>query len=103
MLPQTCGESVALAVFHHEIDRALAGGAQIVNCNCIRMSKTASSLPLALKTAQPFSIAAHFRRQDFDRDAIAEQNVTCTIDGTHSAFAQHAFDLILAIKHGPDQ
>ena len=103
VLPQLCVECVALDVFHHEIDRAVAGRAQIVNRNCIRMAKTARGLALALKTTQPLSVATHFRRQDFDGHTIAKQDVPRTIDRAHPAFAQHAFDLILAVEHGPDQ
>jgi len=103
VLSQLSVECVALDVFHHEIDRAVAGSAQIVNCNRIRVAKASRRLALALEAAQPFGIAAHLRRQDFNRDAIAEQNVPRAIDRAHPPFAQHAFDLILAVEHAADQ
>src|SRR5205807_3191140 len=96
-------ERVALDVFHHEIDRAVGRRAQIVNRDCVRMTKAARSLTFTLKATQPFSVAAHFRRQNFDGNAITEQDVTRTIDGAHSAFTQQGFDLILTVKRLADK
>src|SRR5436189_333570 len=73
-------ESSALDVFHDEVDRAVARSAQIVNSDGVGMTKATRSLAFALKTPQPFSVAAHFGRQKFDGNAIAQQNVTCAID-----------------------
>ena len=103
VFPQLSVECVALDVFHHEIDRAVAGRAQIVNCNRIRVAKTPRGLALALEAAQPFCVTAHFRWQDLNCNAIAQQNVPRAINRAHPAFAQHAFDLILAVEHGPNQ
>src|SRR5258708_29938330 len=65
------------------------------------MAKAPRRLPFPLKATQPFSVAAHFGRQDFDGDAVAEQNVARAIDGAHAAFAEDGFDLILAVERGP--
>src|ERR1051326_1049162 len=67
------------------------------------MAKAARCLSFALKAAQPFGVAAHFRRQHLDRHAIAQQNVPRTIDSAHSAFAEHAFNLILTVENTPYQ
>jgi hypothetical protein len=67
------------------------------------MAKAAGGLPFPLKTAQPFGVAAHFRRQNFDRHAIAQQNVARAIDGAHTAFTQQRFDLVLAIEGFTDK
>src|SRR5438067_2165892 len=67
------------------------------------MTKSPRGLAFALKSAQPFGVAAHFWRQNFDRDAIAEQDMTRAIDGAHSTFAQHGFDLVLAVECSADE
>ena len=67
------------------------------------MTKAARCLAFALKPAQPFGVAPHFRRQDFDRHAVAQQDMAGAIDGAHTAFAQHGFDLILAVEGRADQ
>src|SRR5438309_8171501 len=67
------------------------------------MTKTARRLAFALKPAQPFSVAAHFRREHFDRDAIAEQNVPREIHGAHAAASQQGFNLILAVEDAADE
>src|SRR5882724_10244661 len=67
------------------------------------MTKAAGRLTFALKAAQPFSVAAHFRRQQLNGDAIAEQNVPRAIDRAHSTFAQQSFDLVLAVELLADQ
>jgi hypothetical protein len=56
-----------------------------------------------LKTTQPFSVAAHFRRQHFDCDAIPEQNVPRTIDRAHATAPEQRFNLILAIEGTTDE
>src|ERR1700730_7591665 len=67
------------------------------------MTKAPRRLTFALKAAQPFGVAAHFRRQQLDGHAIAEQNVPRAIDRAHAAFAEKGFDLILAVQSTTDQ
>jgi formyltetrahydrofolate hydrolase len=62
------------------------------------MSKAARRLAFALKAAQPFGVTAHFRRQDFDRNPVTEQNVTRAIDCAHAALPQQRFDLVLTVE-----
>ena len=100
---QLCVERMALDVFHDHVDHAVAGGAQIINSDGIRMTKAPRRLALASKTAQPFGIVPHLRRQDLDGHAVAEQDVTRAVDGAHAAFAQHCLDLILAIKNSVNE
>src|ERR1044072_2283675 len=66
------------------------------------MTKTPRCLAFASKSSQPLGIRSDFRRKDFDRDAIAEQDVAGAIDCTHSAFAEQRFHLVLAVEHGVD-
>src|SRR6476661_6779670 len=66
------------------------------------MAKTARGLAFASEATQPFGVIAHFRGKHFDRDAIAEQDVARAIDGSHAAFAQERFHLVLAVEHGID-
>ncbi len=67
------------------------------------MTKASRRLAFALKTTQPFRVAAHLWRQQLDRHAIAEQDVARAIDRAHPAFAQQGLDLILAVEHGADE
>ena len=69
-------ERVPFDVFHHHVNHAVAGGPQIVNRDGIGMAKAARGLAFATKAPQPFRIATHFRREDFYRDAVAQQDVT---------------------------
>src|SRR5712692_4588129 len=96
-------ERVALDVFHDQVDRAIARGAEIVDRDRVGMTKAPRRLAFALKTTQPFGVAAHLWRQDLDRDAVAQQDMARAIDGAHAAFAQHGLDLVLAIKRGADE
>ena len=89
----------SLDVFHDQINCSIARRTQVINGHGVVMTKAARGLAFALKTAEPFSVTAHLWRQDFDRDAIAEQNVARAIDRTHTAFAQQGFDLILPIQN----
>ena len=61
------------------------------------MTEASSCLTFSLKTAQPLRVCTHFWRQNLYRDAIAKQDVTREIYGTHTALAQQRFHLILAI------
>ncbi len=44
-------------------------------------------------------VVSHLRRQDFDGDTIAKQNVARTIHRTHSAFAEHRLNVVLAVEN----
>src|SRR5215210_8896395 len=66
------------------------------------MTKTTGRLALAPKTSQPLGVASDFGRKNFDRDAVAEQDVLGAIDGSHAAFAEQRFHLVLAVEHGVD-
>jgi len=66
------------------------------------MSKTTRCLTFTPESSQPLGIRSDFRRQNFDGHAIAEQNVAGAIDGSHSAFAEQRFHLVLAVEHGVD-
>src|ERR1041385_1900410 len=67
------------------------------------MTKTARRLAFALEPPQPFGVAAHFRWQHLDRDAITEQDMARAIHRAHAATTEQCFDLILAIKHTTDE
>src|ERR1041385_5185846 len=67
------------------------------------MTKAAGCLPFAAKSTQPFTIVANFRRQDFYRDAITEQNMARQVNGAHSTFAQQRFDFVLTVEDGADK
>src|SRR6185369_2403925 len=62
------------------------------------MTKAARRLAFALKATEPLGIAAHFGREKFDGDAIAEQDVARAIDSAHAAFAEQVLDLVLAVE-----
>src|ERR1044072_5270973 len=66
------------------------------------MAKPARRLAFALKAAQPFGVAAHFRRQQLDCDPITQQNVPRAINGAHPTFSQNALNLVLAVEHSSD-
>ena len=95
-------ERVTFDVLHHHVDGAVGGSAQIVNCNCVWMTKTTRRLSFAPETSQPFGVVSHFRRQNFDGDAIAKQDVARTINRAHAAFAEQRLHLVLAVEHGVD-
>src|ERR1043166_8880811 len=67
------------------------------------MTKASSGLAFATEAPQPLGVGAHFRRQDFYRDAIAQQDVPCQVNRTHPAFAKQRFNLILAIEDGANE
>jgi hypothetical protein len=67
------------------------------------MAKSACGLAFATEPSQPFCIVSHLRRQNFYGDTIAKQNVARTIHCTHSTFAQHRFNVVLAVENSIDQ
>ena len=93
---------MALDVLHHHVDCAVSSGAKIVDGDRVGMTKTSRCLALASKSSQPLGIRSDFGRKNFDRDAVAEQDVPGAIDCSHSAFAEQRFHLVLAVEHGID-
>src|ERR1043165_3866102 len=66
------------------------------------MSKTARCLTFTSEASQPLGIGSDFRRQNFDSDTVAEQDVAGTIDCAHAAFAEERPPLVLAVENGID-
>src|SRR5215213_7948241 len=66
------------------------------------MTKTTCCLAFTAKSPQPLRVGSDFGRKYFDGDAVAEQDVPCAIDGSHSAFSQQRFHLVLAVEHSVD-
>ena len=87
-------EGMSLDVLHHHVDRSVGSGTQVVNRNCVRMTK-ASRLPFAPEPSQPLRVVSNLRRQHFYCHAIAEQDVPRPVNCAHAAFAQQRFHLVL--------
>src|SRR5215208_1654578 len=66
------------------------------------MTKTTGGLAFTSEASQPLGVGSHFRRQYFDRDTVAEENVPRAIDCSHPAFAEQRFHLVLAVENGVD-
>src|SRR5262245_2840980 len=66
------------------------------------MTKTTRRLPFTSEPAQPLNVGPHFRRQNFYRHPIAEQDMTRAIDSAHAALTEQRFHLILAVEHRVD-
>src|SRR5207302_4851797 len=88
---------------HHQIDKAVARRAEVINGDRIRMPKAPRRLAFALKPAQPFSVAAHFWRQHLNRDAIAEQDVPRAIYRAHATPTEQSVNLILSVENAADK
>ncbi len=65
-------QGVAFDVLHHHVNRAVGCRAQVIDSDCVRVTKTARGLSFALEASQPLRIGAHLRRQNLDGDAIAQ-------------------------------
>jgi len=61
-----------------------------------------TNLAFAPESSQPLRVGSDFGRKDFDGHAIAEQDVSRTIDGAHPAFTQQRLHLILSVEHSVD-
>src|SRR6476659_11231293 len=80
-------ERAAFDILHHHVDGAIRGRAQIVNSNCIRMSKPARSLAFTTKATEPFRVCPDFRGQNLDRYTITKQDVSGAINSAHPTLA----------------
>ena len=67
------------------------------------MAESARGLAFTTEASQPFRIVSDLRRQNFYGDTITKQNVARTINGAHSAFPQHGFNVVLAVENSIDQ
>jgi hypothetical protein len=67
------------------------------------VTKAARRLAFALKSPQPFGVAAHLWRQNFDGYPIAQQDMARSINRAHATLAEQVFDLILAIERFADK
>jgi hypothetical protein len=70
--------------------------------DCIGVTKATRGLSFTLKAAEPFRVVAHFRREDFDGDAVAQKRVARSEDRSHPALCYESFYLVLTIKGLPD-
>ena len=95
-------EGMSLDVLHHHVDRSVGSGTQVVNRNCVRMTKASRRLPFAPEPSQPLRVVSNLRRQHFYCHAIAEQDVPRPVNCAHAAFAQQRFHLVLPVEHGID-
>lgn len=89
------GQRRAVDQLHHQIDAAVFVAKQVVASHDCGMMNVKQRLCFAVKALDSVAVRAHH----FDRAHAVEAQMLCTIDGAHSAFAQHAGDFVGAKQH----
>src|SRR6266496_5442421 len=95
-------ERTTFNIFHHHVDRAIAGRAKVVNRHSVWVTKATRCLAFAPEPAEPLCISTYLRWKDFYRYTITKKNVARAINRSHPTFAQHRLNLVLAVEYGID-
>ena len=96
-------QGLPLQEFHHHVDQALFGIAEIDDADDIGMVELAEQPRLAKEAPDHFRCRLEFGQQNLDRDRTAQADLRNPVYRTHAARADLLFDPVGVLEHLTDQ